>query len=117
MGNGGLAVYVSEYHKYSVRHDLSRNEKGIFESMFIGIKTQNKPLIVGNIYWSPSGSVPSFLQILDEILEAIQQHSCELVIMGDFNINLCDRGHLLPWIFSQICSLLAHYLQHVFQLA
>ena len=48
-------------------------------------------MIVGNIYRSPSGSVPSFLQILDEVLETIQLHSCELVVMGDFNLNLCDR--------------------------
>ena len=91
MAKGGLAVYVSEYLPYSVRHDLSRNEEGIFESIFIEIKTQAKTLIVGNIYGSPSGSVPSFLQILDEVLEIIQLHSCELVIMGDFNLNLCDR--------------------------
>ena len=37
MAKGGLAVYVSEYLPYSVRHDLSRNEEGIFESMFIEI--------------------------------------------------------------------------------
>ena len=91
MAKGGLAVYVSECLPYSVRHDLSRNEEGIFESIFIEIKTQAKALIVGNIYRSPSGSVPSFLQILDEVLEIIQLHSCELVIMGDFNLNLCDR--------------------------
>ena len=71
IAKGGLAVYVSEYLQYSVRHDLSRNEEGIFESMLTEIKTQTKPLIVGNIYQSPSGSVPSFLQIPDEIFEAI----------------------------------------------
>ena len=91
MAKGCLAVYVSEYLSYSVRHNLSRNEEGISESIFIEIKTQAKTLIVGNIHWSPSGSVPSFLQILDEVLKIIELHSCELVIMGDFNLNLCDR--------------------------
>ena len=48
-------------------------------------------MIGGNIYRSPSGSVPSFLQILDEVLEIIQLHSCEFVIMGDINLNLCGQ--------------------------
>ena len=65
MAKGGLAVYVLEYLPYYVRHDLSRNEEGTFESIFIEIKTQAKTLIVDNIYRSPSGSVPSLLQILD----------------------------------------------------
>ena len=56
MAKGGLAVYGSEYFQYSVRHDMSRNEEVIFESMFIEIKTQTIPLIVGNIC-----SIPSFL--------------------------------------------------------
>ena len=91
MPKGGLAVYVLEYLLYSVRNDLSRNEEGTFESIFIEIKTQAKTLIVCNIYRSPSGSVPSFLHILDEVFEIIQLDSSKLVIMGDLNLNLCDR--------------------------
>ena len=110
IGKDGLAVYVSEYlcSIFAVRHNLSRNEEGIFKSMFIGIKIQTKHLIVGNIYWSPMGSVTSFLQILDEVLETIQRHSCEIVIMDDFNINLCDHRSSLSLDFSLSYACLWH---------
>ena len=82
MVKGGLAVNVSEYFLQSVRRGLSKNEKGMSESMFIEIKTQTKALIVGYIYQSSSRAVPFFLHILDKDLEAIEQHFCELLIMG-----------------------------------
>jgi len=97
MATGGVAVYGSEYFQYSVRHDMSRNEEVIFESMFIEIKTQTIPLIVGNIC-----SIPSFLQIPIEVLEAIRERSYELVIMDNFNINLRDLRSLSSLDFLSV---------------
>ena len=47
-------------------------------------------MIIRNVHRSLSGSVTSFLQVLDEVLNLIERRSCELVIMEDFNINLID---------------------------
>ena len=92
MAKGGLVMYISDIFPYTVRSDLSRNDEGVFESQFIEIKLKNKVLIIGNVYRSPSGSVPSFLQVLDEVLDLIGRRPCELVIMGDFNLNLIDMA-------------------------
>ena len=66
-------------------------KKEFSNQYILRLKPKLKLLIVGNTCRTPSGSVPSFLQVLDEVLEMIQLHSCELVIMGNFNLNLCDQ--------------------------
>ena len=39
MARGGLVLYIADRLAYNVRSDLSRNEEGIFESLFIDIKS------------------------------------------------------------------------------
>ena len=90
MAKGGLALYISNNLPYSLRMDLSRNIEGVFESLFVDIKCGGKDLIVGIIYRSPSGSIPLFLHTLNDLLDTILKQSTELIIMGDFNINLMD---------------------------
>ena len=60
MARGGLVLYIADRLAYNVRINLSRNEEGIFESLFIENKSTRKYLVVGLIYRSPSGSIPSF---------------------------------------------------------
>ena len=52
-----------------IKSDLIRDEEGIFESLFIGIKSVWKDLAVGLIYRSPSGSIPSLMKILEMVLD------------------------------------------------
>ena len=92
MAKGGLALYIADHLVYNFRSDLSRNEEGIFESLFIEIKSGCKNLVVGLVYRSPSGSIPSFMKILEEVLDLVQKHPCELILMGDFNLNLLDQN-------------------------
>ena len=92
MARGGLMLYIADRLAYNVRKYLSRNEKGIFESLFIEIKSMSKYLVVGLVYRSPSGSIPSFLKILEEVLDSVQKHPCELILMGDFSLNLLDQN-------------------------
>ena len=70
--------------------DLSRNEEGVFESQFIDITLQSKDIILGTVYRSPSGYFPSFFPILNELLDLLEGCLCELVIVGNFNLNLTD---------------------------
>ena len=92
MARGGLMLYIANLLAYNVRNDLSRNEERIFESLFIGINLVRKYLVVGLVYRSPSGSIPSFLEILEEVLDSVQKHRYELILMCDFNLNLMDQN-------------------------
>ena len=92
MARGDLVLYIANCLAYNVRSDLSRSEEGIFESLFIEIKSMRKYLAVGFVYNSPSGSIPSFMKILEEVLDSFQKHPYELILMCDFNLNLLDQN-------------------------
>ena len=49
-------------------------------------------LLVGLVYGSPRGSIPSFFRILEEVLDSVQKHTYELIPMGDCNLNLLDQN-------------------------
>ena len=51
-----------------------------------------KYLVVDLVYRSPSGSIPSFLKTLEEVLDSVQKHPYELILMGDFSLNLLDQN-------------------------
>ena len=51
-----------------------------------------KYLAVGLVYMSSSRSIPSFMKILEEVLESVQKHPFELILMDDFNLNLLDQN-------------------------
>ena len=69
VAKGGVVMYFSYVLPYYVQSDLSKKDEGVFESQLIGIKLQNKILIIGNVHRSLSGSVPSFLQVPAEVLD------------------------------------------------
>ena len=60
--------------------------------LFIEINLMRKYLVVGLVYRSPNGSIPSFLKILEEFLDSVQKHPYELIRVGDFNLNLLDQN-------------------------
>ena len=70
----------------SLRDDLSRNFDGIFESLYIDVKSNGIDLILGNIYRFPNSAVPLFVRNLQEILDVILRRPCQLVTMGDFKV-------------------------------
>jgi len=47
---GGIGIYVKDNHKYKVRSELSIFIRHIFESKFIEITFNKKPIIIGTIY-------------------------------------------------------------------
>ena len=47
---------------------------------------------MGLVYRSTSGSIPSLMKILKEVLDSVQKYSCELILMGDFNLNLLAQN-------------------------
>ena len=105
MARGGLALYIVDRLVYTVRSDFSRNDEGIFESPFIEINSGCKDLALGLIYRSLVVSVPSFMKILEEAVDSVQKHPCELMLMGDFILNLLDQNSASATVFYQWCFL------------
>ena len=63
--------------------------EGIFESLFLEMSLPlRKKVIIGEIFRSLSVSVSSFMDILSEKLQLLEKQNHDVVLMGDFNINL-----------------------------
>ena len=56
--------------------------------MFIRITNTDTPLIIGAVYRPPSGTKSKFIEEFDEITSTLPDNN--VVIMGDFNINLFE---------------------------
>ena len=89
---GGTLLYLDKNLKYKLRKDLNIYQKGMIESTFIEIINKNeKNMVAGCIYKHPKQTIPDFLdnQLLP-LLEKLSNENKQILIMGDFNINLLN---------------------------
>ena len=101
--HGGLMTYVNSQYNTSVI-DV-KNDSPIWESLFGTVKDMDigKEFVVGNIYRPPNDNnneqnVTIFVTELEPIIAALNDGNHELLIAGDFNINLlhinnCNKDH------------------------
>ena len=112
---GGVAYYISKSFQFEILDELSIFQERIFESLFIKVSLNaNSNIIIGNIYRSPSqptGFTPSqqldsFLEILSNILDKLNEFNCKVYLVGDFNIDLLKfsshpkTGEFIDKLFS-----------------
>jgi hypothetical protein len=91
--HGGIAIYL---HEHFDCHILDINSSSnIWDGLFIEIYEKNanmaKKLIIGNIYRPPRNNVDNYRNFIDEINEImsnLQRSRSEIVIVGDFNLDL-----------------------------
>ena len=91
--HGGLITYVDEnYLATSINVD---NTSQIWEGQFILVKDIecNNEIVIGNIYRPPYGNngkenIGTFISELDPVLSNLSNANRDMVITGDFNINL-----------------------------
>ena len=85
--SGGIAIYLKETLKASIRHDLSFTET-FLESLFVEIKSNTEDLIVGVVYRRPKSNIELFIAQLENILEVVSRERKTCIITGDFNLDL-----------------------------
>ena len=94
---GGVGCWVRDIYEYETLEKLSFFEDKFFESLFLKVITgKSKFKIIGNIYRPPGANIYLFIEKLDEILNCINSDPLlkkaeEVILMGDFNINLLDH--------------------------
>ena len=106
--HGGLITYVDSQFKTSIMN--IKNDSPIWEGLFVGVKEMEteKEIVVGNIYRPPydnnsEQNVTTFVTELEPIIATLNDNNQELLIAGDFNINLlhintCNKEHF--WSIS-----------------
>ena len=88
---GGVAIYLQEEYDYEILDIFEGSE--IWEGQFIKITIPgtNKKVILGNIYHPPrdlNDNYELFIREFSSILNKLQKSKQEILIGGDFNIDL-----------------------------
>ena len=90
--HGGLMIFMNEMYDYDL---CTSSNSQIWEGLFIKIINQNysrKNIIIGNIYKPPKESnnanIQTFLDELDSVISRLNLSQSNLILAGDFNINL-----------------------------
>ena len=112
--HGGLITYVDSQFNTSIMN--IKNDSPIWEGLFVAVKNMEteKEIVVGNIYRPPydnnnEQNVTTFVTELEPIIATLNDNNQELLIAGDFNINLlhintCNKEH-----FGQFLDMLLRY--------
>ena len=90
---GGLMIYLSDLFSCNVKHVY--NNSSLWEGLFIEVQggTLESKLIIGNIYRPPrhnndNATIENFLTEITPVISNIANNSCNIVVSGDFNIDL-----------------------------
>ena len=89
---GGLLMYISNKISYKMRNDLNIYCSKQLESVFIEVLIPNKQnQLIGTVYKHPSMNVSKFnLEYLTDILTKIKNENKNIMLIGDFNVNLIN---------------------------
>ena len=92
-GHGGLITYVRK--NYSYKKMSFQNTSDIWEGLFVDISRPEltKNIIISNIYRPPkfnnnNTTIRNFIDEITPVLNNLQSKSCDVVLAGDFNIDL-----------------------------
>ena len=90
QAGGGVAILVRKSLNQFVSLEPSKNHRNLtFESIFIDLKIPNqKPLMIGCIYKPPHSSITDYNREITKKVSQLKPHNNNLLIGGDFNIDL-----------------------------
>jgi hypothetical protein len=86
--HGGLAIYLKDDLQYELM-ELNEQNSEIWESQFLKVKiSRNCNVTLGNLYRPPRDISDNYIQFKEELERVLLQLSGEVIIGGDFNIDL-----------------------------
>ena len=83
----GAAMYVRNTFNFVIDKEMSILT-GDMEALFRKINNETSSIIVGTVYRPPSGNHKNILESMTNILSNLDKKEENIIIMGDFNINL-----------------------------
>ena len=97
--HGGTGIYLEKSIEYVVLDIESREScwDGIFIEVHLNLNNTSlkKKVVVGNIYRPPRETIDyhkKFNEEIDEIISMLSSQNCEIILTGDFNINLLQAN-------------------------
>ena len=87
---GGVACYIREDIKYVRRYDL---ESETLECMWLELKQRRGPAFSLGVYYRKPDSGIDHLNDLEENFENVLALSTNVIVMGDFNVNMLTHNN------------------------
>ena len=88
--HAGLAIYVKKHLNFTILPMYDSSD--VWEGLFIELKNNfHKSVVIGNIYRPPrdiNNNYQRFIRELTPILSAFEKRNAEVILAGDFNIDL-----------------------------
>src|SRR5688572_2166110 len=75
-----------KFHQFATK--VTTAEHKSYESLFISLTLKKSSPVVGVIYRPPGQSLKEFNEEFDELLSGIKNNTKEVILLGDFNIDL-----------------------------
>ena len=93
---GGLGCYINNNLHYSDSNYnyMNRSSKDIEVQWISIMQKPAKVILVGNIYRPPQGNIEAFIDILDNFISDLDLQKIEIILMGDFNIDVLDKKNV-----------------------
>ena len=91
--HGGVAIYLKDNFSFKILNVEYDTEiwDGLFIEVTIDDHSQSKKLVIASIYRPPRDNIDNYKSFIDDInriLYNFQRRNCEMIIAGDFNIDL-----------------------------
>ena len=92
---GGIAIYVNDCWSPHTEIDLDATCSNCdIELLTVSVKKPGRRhMSIVTVYRPPMGNLNEFIVKLEEYISKIKVNNPEIWIMGDFNINMLDRGN------------------------
>ena len=107
--HAGLAIYVKKHLNFTILPMYDSSD--VWEGLFIELKNNfHKSVVIGNIYRPPRDiniNYQRFISELTPILSAFEKRNAEVILAGDFNIDLLQVNR--KSIFSEFFDLMTSF--------
>ena len=107
--HAGLAIYVKKHLNFTILPMYDSSD--VWEGLFIELKNNfHKSVVIGNIYRPPRDiniNYQRFIRELTPILSAFEKRNAEVILAGDFNIDLLQVNR--KSIFSEFFDLMTSF--------
>ena len=96
---GGVVVYVHDSVTYTRCPDL---ESDAVEALVIRVSFPHAKFVFIAVVYRPPSTPVAWYGVLDEFMDRLCAQECELVLMGDINIDILDGLHTAPSVWQDI---------------
>lgn len=99
---GGIGCYIKEDIKYTRRCDL---ESETLECMWLELKQRGRPAYFLGVYYRKPDTCIDHFEELEENIERVLTESNNVIVMGDFNVNMLSENNLTARV-NDLCNLM-----------